>query len=350
MELAVLLALIVLAASFCILLSSLIVMWKRRRDYELFTARQAIEVTGQDWQTLLNLAPKIKEQVNGRDEKGDANVAVTSALILVKHCYDLGIIYSKVPLNACLPSYSQAIITTTSRLVVACEKILDVLNAPIISMDTLEAYSLACVSCAYALTVPFTLLYPISKLQIADIISEMDSQVAKIFKFNSEADLEVDLVPVSKDKVIVSNEKDGESSDSCDYSSEETLVDPVDDNVNDSNGYKAVPTSDKLHPLQIENDEVQINDSIEKKLTPKKLAFPSSIEEITSSPTKESTQERGAILLPLIETTTAERDVLPKKGLSPNTGSTTEITALLVPESDEERPEEEQPLNKSPKT
>ncbi|CEF66960.1 Transmembrane protein 98 [Strongyloides ratti] len=181
MDPAVALALIVLAVVFLISFSILVVMCKSRYQYKRFlkSNKNGFNKLNQDnWDEMIQLSPLISQALDNNPWLGDATGILQHCVSILRLCHQLTETLSKVPSNELLPMYSDSISTSTQRILKDFDYFLKTLGQKNADLAVIEARACALVSSSFALTIPFSLMFPKSKNSCKAFITEMENHTS----------------------------------------------------------------------------------------------------------------------------------------------------------------------------
>uniref|UniRef100_A0A0N4ZH39 Transmembrane protein 98 n=1 Tax=Parastrongyloides trichosuri TaxID=131310 RepID=A0A0N4ZH39_PARTI len=180
MDPAVALALIVLAVVFLISFSILIVMCKSRYQYKRYlnSKKNGFNKLNHDnWEEMIQLSPLISQALDNNPWLGDATGILQHCVAILRLCHQLTETLSKVPSNELLPMYSDCISLSTQRILKDFDYFLKTLGQKNADLAVIEARASSLVSSSFALTIPFSLMFPKSKDSCNAFIAEMENHV-----------------------------------------------------------------------------------------------------------------------------------------------------------------------------
>uniref|UniRef100_A0A0K0FZW4 Transmembrane protein 98 n=1 Tax=Strongyloides venezuelensis TaxID=75913 RepID=A0A0K0FZW4_STRVS len=191
MDPAVALALIVLAVVFLISFSILVVMCRSRYQYKRFlkSKRNGFNKLNQDnWDEMIQLSPLISQALDNNPWLGDATGILQHCVSILRLCHQLTETLSKVPSNELLPMYSDSISVSTQRILRDFDYFLKTLGQKNADLAVIEARACALISSSFALTIPFSLMFPKSKDSCNAFITEMENHINVLKSFVKYAD------------------------------------------------------------------------------------------------------------------------------------------------------------------
>uniref|UniRef100_A0A0N5AZU8 Transmembrane protein 98 n=1 Tax=Syphacia muris TaxID=451379 RepID=A0A0N5AZU8_9BILA len=191
MDLAVYMALIVLAAVFLVSLFILIVMCKRRANTSkhLRTVKLRFSKTpNENIENIMQLRPLIEKVLDGNQWVYDMTGTLKHCVAILKLCHATTEKLTAEPLSATGAPLNAAILMATKRILPNFNLMIEAMESNHLNVPLLEARASALVSACWTLSFPFILACGDNISSLEAILKEMDTHVESLRDIVSNAE------------------------------------------------------------------------------------------------------------------------------------------------------------------
>lgn len=178
MDIAVILALTVLGCVFVFSFILLVIMCRRRYEYNRLLVDQSLrfsKLRQDNVDDIIQLSPHISQALNSNQWVYDVSGILEHCVAVLKLCHTLTDKLAKIPLNAISPQLNDVICQATAKVVPRFDDLLKSMAAPNVDVRLIEARVVALVTTCWSLVSPFYLMNPKYKEVFGNIIKEMEN-------------------------------------------------------------------------------------------------------------------------------------------------------------------------------
>jgi hypothetical protein len=177
MDIVVYLAIAVLGVVFIISLLILIIMCRRKYEYNRLLVNQSLrfsKLRHENVDDIIQLSPHISNALNSNQWVYDVSGILEHCVAVLKLCHTLTDKLAKIPLNSISPQLNDVICQATARVVPRFDDLLQSMAAPNVDVRLIEARVVALVTTCFSLVSPFYLMNPKYKEVFGQLINDME--------------------------------------------------------------------------------------------------------------------------------------------------------------------------------
>jgi hypothetical protein len=177
MDIVVYLAIAVLGVVFFISLLILIIMCRRKYEYNRLLVNQSLrfsKLRHENVDDIIQLSPHISNALNSNQWVYDVSGILEHCVAVLKLCHTLTDKLAKIPLNSISPQLNDVICQATARVVPRFDDLLQSMAAPNVDVRLIEARVVALVTTCFSLVSPFYLMNPKYKEVFGQLINDME--------------------------------------------------------------------------------------------------------------------------------------------------------------------------------
>ncbi|CAD5210457.1 unnamed protein product [Bursaphelenchus xylophilus] len=177
MDVVVYLALAVLCAVFIISLVLLVVMCRRRYEYNRLLTAHSLrfsKLKRENMDDFVELSPYLSQALSNNEWVFDVNGVLEHSVCILKLCHVITDKLSSVSLEEVSPQLNELICEATARVVPRFDAVLQALAARKVDVRLTEARVTALTTAVWALIQPFCILDPKYKETFGPMLNEMD--------------------------------------------------------------------------------------------------------------------------------------------------------------------------------